>query len=406
MIGKSAIYVKQCRILEPKKAALKIQILKNKPFFSRRNAGSTYNKAAHMNKKPQKIVIIGSTGSLGKQSLDVIKDRPGDFKVQGLACFQNIQMLYGQIQEFLPKTVAVYDVSAGIQLAKKLQKMPHKIKPKIYIGEKGWQDIVGEPNVDKVLFLSNGVTAFPALQNAIKSHKQIAIANKELLVAYGEKIMKVAQKNKTTIIPIDSEHSAIFQCLQGEDYNNIEKIILTCSGGPFLGKNVDELKEATFNDAVNHPVWEMGAKISIDSATLLNKGFEVIEAIHLFNVRPDQIEIIIHPEGIFHSFVQFKDGSIKAQLSRPDMRFAIQYALSYPERVTTQLPRLSLHELNNLRFKAPDHVTFPGISLALEAFKKNKTLSLIQANEIAVKSFAQGEISFVKIYKLIKEALK
>lgn len=406
MIGKSAIYVKQCRILEPKKAAVKIQILKNKPFFSGRNPGSTYNKAADMNKKHQKIVIIGSTGSLGKQSLDVIKENPGDFQVQGLACFQNIQTLYGQIQEFLPKTVAVYDVSAGIQLAKKLQEMPHKKRPKIFIGEQGWQDIVAEPNVDKILFLSNGVTAFAALQGAIKKHKRIAIANKELLVAFGEKIMKTAHKNKVTIIPVDSEHSAIFQCLQGEDYKNIEKIILTCSGGPFLGKKADELKKVTFQDAVSHPVWKMGTKISIDSATLLNKGFEVIEAIHLFNVRPDQIEVVIHPEGVFHSFVQFKDGSIKAQLSKPDMRFAIQYALSYPERTTTQLPRLSLNELNNIHFKSPDHGTFPGVSLALEAFKKVKTLNLIQANETAVENFAQGEISFVEIYKLIKEALE
>jgi 1-deoxy-D-xylulose-5-phosphate reductoisomerase len=359
-----------------------------------------------MNKKPQKIVIIGSTGSLGKQSLDVIKDNPGDFQVHGLACFQNIHKLHEQIQEFLPKTVAVYDAAAGIQLAKKLQEMPRKIRPRIFIGEKGWQDIATEPNVDKILFLSNGVTAFPTLQCAIKRHKRIAIANKELLVAYGQKIMKEARKNKVTIIPVDSEHSAIFQCLQGEDPKNIEKIILTCSGGPFLGKNAEELKKVTFQDAINHPVWEMGTKISVDSATLINKGFEVIEAIHLFNLRPDQIEVVIHPEGVFHSFVQFKDGSIKAQLSKPDMRFAIHYALSYPKRTTTQLPRLSFSELNNLHFVSPDHVTFPGISLALEAFKKEKTLDFIQANEAAVKRFAQGEISIMEIYKLIKEALK
>lgn len=355
-----------------------------------------------MKKKPLKIVIIGSTGSLGGLSLGVIKERPDDFQIHGLACYKNIHKLHQQILEFSPKTVAVFDVAAGIQLAKKLQEIPFKSRPKIFIGAKGWQDIATEPNVDKILFLSNGVTAFSALLEAIKKHKQIALANKELLVAHGEKIMKSAHKNKVTIVPIDSEHSAIFQCLQGEDLKNIEKIILTCSGGPFFGKKTDELKNITFNEAIKHPVWKMGTKISVDSATLLNKGFEVIEATHLFNVKPEQIEVVIHPEGIFHSFVQFKDGSMKAQLSNPDMRFAIQYALSYPKRSTTKYPRLLISELNNLHFHQPDHVTFPGITLSRKALKNKKTEALIKSNELAVEKFSKGEISFLEIYGFIQ----
>lgn len=406
MIGKSAIYVKQCRILEPKKEASKIQILKNKPFSSRRNPRATYNKATFMNKKPQKIVIIGSTGSLGALSLAVIKENPSNFQIQGLACYKNIQKLHEQILDFSPKTVAVYDVAAGIQLAKKLQEIPSKIRPKIFIGAQGWQDIATAPNVGKILFLSNGVTALPTLMDAIKSHKQIALANKELLVAHGEKIMKSAQKNKVTIVPVDSEHSAIFQCLQGEDPKNIEKIILTCSGGPFLGKGKEELKNTTFKEAIKHPVWEMGTKISVDSATLINKGFEIIEAVHLFNIKPNQIEVVIHPEGVFHSFVQFKDGSLKAQLSKPDMRFAIHYALTYPNRALTKYPRLKMSDLNNLHFSLPDHETFPGITRALDALKKEKTETLIKANEQAVERFSKNEITFLEIYDTIKKALQ
>lgn len=405
MIGKSTVYVKQCRILEPKKQSIKIQFLKNKPFFSRRNLESTYNKAALMNKKLQKIVIIGSTGSLGSLSLEIIKQQPQHFRIQGLACYKNIQKLHQQILEYKPQTVAVFDVAAGVQLAQKLQKIPRKIRPKIFIGEKGWQDIVAQANADKTLFLSNGVTALPALITAIKGKKQVAIANKELLVASGQKIMKLAQKNKVTIIPVDSEHSAIFQCLQGEDLQNIEKIILTCSGGPFLGKKAEDLKNITFKEAINHPVWEMGTKISVDSATLLNKGFEVIEAMHLFNIRPEQIEVVIHPEGIFHSFVQFTDGSTKAQLSKPDMRFAVQYALAYPNRLATTHPRLNMSDLNNLRFLTPDHKTFQGIQLALRAAKTKKTESLITANEQAVEKFSRGEIAFLEIYEYIQKAL-
>lgn len=358
-----------------------------------------------MKKKPQKLVIIGSTGSLGGLTLSVIKENPGNFQIQGLACYKNIHKLHEQILDFSPKTVAVYDVAAGIQLAKKLQEIPSKSRPKIFIGAQGWQDIATAPNVDKILFLSNGVTALPTLMDAIKSHKQIALANKELLVESGEKVMNTAHKNKVTIIPVDSEHSAIFQCLQGEDPSNLEKIILTCSGGPFLGKKKEALKNITFKEAIHHPVWEMGTKISIDSATLINKGFEIIEAVHLFNIKPEQIEVAIHPEGIFHSFVQFKDGSIKAQLSKPDMRFAVQYALTYPTRTTTKYPRLAITDLNNLSFHQPDHETFPGIKLALDALKNKKTAILIKANEQSVEKFSKGEITFPEIYEYIRKEL-
>jgi len=359
-----------------------------------------------MPKKQQKIVVIGSTGSLGQTTLNVLREFPENFQIEGLACFQNIQKLHQQILDFKPKFVAVYDIAAGVSLAQKLQKISAKNRPQIFIGPSGWEQIATLKSAHKTLFLSNGTTALDALLSAIKSHKQIALANKEVLVAHGEKIMNTAKKNNVTIVPIDSEHSAIFQCLQGEDPKSIEKIILTCSGGPFFGKNTEQLKNITFADAISHPVWKMGSKISVDSATLMNKGFEVIEAMHLFGLKESQVEVLIHPEGIVHSLVQFTDGSVKAQLSVPDMRFAILYALSYPNRLLASFPRLDLAALNNMHFYSADHQTFPGITLALEALKNRRTHTLVKANETAVQKFADQQIAFLDIYEHIRSELR
>lgn len=365
------------------------------------------------NSKRANITIIGSTGSIGRQTLEVIEMHPKHFKVFALACYENVELLFEQIQKFQPEIVAVYKKFAAQKLKKLCARLSHGTPsadffiPQILSGPDSWEQICTHPKTAKVVFSSTDTTALPALLKAIKSHKQIAIANKEMIVAAGEKIMKLARRHKVTIVPIDSEHSAIFQCLQGEDPRNVEKVILTCSGGPFFGKTKSELENVTVAQALNHPTWKMGKKISVDCATLMNKGFEVIEAMHLFGLKQEQVEVIIHPESIVHAFVQFKDGSVKSQLSSPDMRLPIIYALAYPQRLKTDLPRLDFNKIQNLNFKSVDHQTFQGPRIAHAAIKKGGKAPAIltNANNRAVKAFLNGKMNLNQIYDYLKKSI-
>ncbi len=344
-----------------------------------------------------KIALIGSTGSVGVQTLEVIKSHSDIWKVSALGAYENIELLEGQIKEFRPGEVAVFDRDKAITLQKK-SSVP------VFGGSEGWIKIAALPQVDTVVFASSGVSALPALYAAIKSKKKIALANKEMIVEEGEKIIAAARENGVEIIPVDSDHSAIFQCLRGENPADVEKIILTCSGGPFYGSSAEDLKNVTVEKAVNHPVWKMGAKISVDSATLMNKAFEIIEAKHLFGQHEDRIEVVIHPEGIVHSLVQFKDGSVKAQMGVPDMKIPITYALSYPERIITSLPRIDFSTLSKLTFIKPDFTVFSGPNLARAALKKGGAAParLRRANDEAVQKFLAREMEFGDIYPYIR----
>lgn len=370
------------------------------------------------------ITVIGSTGSLGQQTLDVVRANPARFKVFALAANKNIQLLKKQIEEFNPQMVVVFSANEAKKLQKELQTAPDnrskkftsskfsfkktalsKICPQILSGVSGLEKISTHKGADQIVFVSNGLSALSALCKAIKAHKQIAIGTKELIVAEGEKIMALARKNKVQIIPIDSEHSAIFQCLQGEDSKHIEKVILTCSGGPFYGMSKEALASVTPVQALNHPTWKMGAKISVDSATLINKGFEKIEAMHLFNLKENQVEILIHPESVIHSFVVFKDGSIKAQMATPDMRLPISYALSYPDRLKNSEPHFDFALMQKLTFLKPDFSVLKGPELVCKLTQKGSTTAkkLIRSNEKAVQKFLNQEIPFLEIYNEIMQ---
>ncbi len=344
----------------------------------------------------EKIALIGSTGSVGGQTLEVIKSHADIWKVAALGAYENIELLEGQIKEFRPEEVAVFDRDKALSLQKN-SSVP------IFGGPESWIRIATLPQVDTVVFASSGVSALPALYAAINAKKRVALANKEMIVEEGEKIMAAARENGVEIIPVDSEHSAIFQCLRGEKPEDVEKIILTCSGGPFYGSCAKDLEGITVEKAVNHPVWKMGAKISVDSATLMNKAFEVIEAKHLFGLNEDQIEVVIHPEGIVHSLVQFKDGSVKAQMGVPDMKIPITYALSWPERINTAWGRIDFSTLSRLTFIKPDFAVFRGPDLARAALKKGGAAParLRRANDEAVQKFLAREMEFAKIYPYI-----
>ncbi len=354
------------------------------------------------------ITIIGSTGSVGRQTLEVIKNHPANWRVFALAAYSNAQLLVEQILEFSPKIVAIFDQTKVPELKGSLTTISKEKRPEIVTGVKGWESACIHPKADKIIFASSGVTALPALYKAIEANKKIALANKEMIVEEGGKIMSFAKKHGVRIIPIDSEHSAIFQCMQGENPDSIEKLILTCSGGPFYGKSKEELAGVTVKQALNHPKWKMGDKISIDSATLMNKALEVIEAGYLFEINEDKIQVLIHPECIVHSMVQFKDGSVKAQLGAPDMKIPITYALSYPERIYANRPRMNLADIGTLTFKPYCKETFKGPDLAVKALRKKgkAPAALNRANNVAVKRFLQGEIAFSEIYDSIENALR
>lgn len=352
----------------------------------------------------KRIAILGSTGSIGTQALDVIRENPDHFEVEVLTAYNNIELLSKQAKEFKPNTVVIANESKYDELVQSLGDLPIKI----YAGNDAIAQIVEMDTVDVVLTAMVGYSGLLPTINAIKSGKIIALANKETLVVAGELIQKLALENKVSILPVDSEHSAIFQCLVGEGQNAIEKVILTASGGPFRGKDLEFLKTVTKEKALKHPNWDMGAKITIDSATMMNKGLEAIEAKWLFGIDPKQIEVVVHPQSIVHSAVQFQDGSIKAQMGLPDMKLPIQYAFSFPNRMETNFPRFSFWDYPELTFEKPDLKSFRNLVLAFEAMDKcgNMPCILNAANEIAVEAFLKDKIGFCEMTDLIEQSMQ
>ena len=354
--------------------------------------------------KNKRIAIIGSTGSIGTQALEVIKENPTHFEVEVLVAHSNATLLIQQALEFNPNAVVIADETKYLQVKEALQ--PHDIK--VFAGTKAVEQIVEMETIDLVLASIVGYAGLASTVNAIKHKKQIALANKETLVVAGELVTKLAQENAVNIYPVDSEHSAIFQCLAGEWDNPIEKIYLTASGGPFRGKDKAFLANVKKEQALKHPNWSMGAKITIDSASLMNKGLEVIEAKWLFNLKPNQIDVIVHPQSIVHSLVQFEDGSIKAQLGLPDMKLPIQYAMGYPKRVKNNFSRFDFLNYPQLTFEKPDLNSFPNLTLAYSALNKggNMPCVLNAANEIAVQAFLDDKIGFLQMSEVVHNALE
>ena len=349
------------------------------------------------------IAILGSTGSIGTQALEVIKDQPELFKVEVLVANGNADLLIKQALEFDPNAVVIADESKYLQVKQALQ--PQDIK--VFAGAKAVEQIVEIESIHIVLACIVGYAGLASTINAIKNKKTIALANKETLVVAGDLVTKLALENAVNLYPVDSEHSAIFQCLVGEFENPLEKIYLTASGGPFRGKTRADLAGVTKVQALKHPNWSMGAKITIDSATLMNKGLEVIEAKWLFNLEPEQIDVIVHPQSIVHSIVQFEDGSMKAQMGLPDMKLPIHYSFAYPERVKSKFPRFDFLNYPQLTFEKPDLQTFTNLALAYDALKKggNMPCVLNAANEIAVEAFLNDRIKFLQIAELVENTI-
>ena len=356
------------------------------------------------NEGRKKIVILGSTGSIGTQTLEVIAANPEHFEVETLTAHNNIDLLAQQAVRFQANAVVIGNKEHYSSLKEAL--CGHPIK--VYAGYDAIAQVATMPSVDIVMAAMVGFSGLIPVVKAIEAGKNIALANKETLVAAGELIIESAIKHNVAIMPVDSEHSAIFQCLQGEQYNSIEKIILTASGGPFRNKTAEELAHVTKDEALRHPSWNMGAKITVDSATLMNKGLEVIEARWLFNLPAEKIEVLIHQQSVIHSMVQFTDGSVKAQLGVPDMKTPILYALSYPERFYSDFPRLDFTKYTSLTFEKPDLQRFPALALAFQALREggNRPCMMNAANEAAVKAFLDGHIKFTEIPKLIEKAIK
>lgn len=352
----------------------------------------------------KKIAILGATGSIGTQALEVIEEHSDKFQVEVLTANGNADLLIQQAIKFKPNVVVIADKTQYKKVEEALWQ--HDIKT--YAGEEALAQVVQMDSIDVVLTALVGYSGLLPTINAIKAKKTIALANKETLVVAGELIIKLAQENQVAILPVDSEHSAIFQCLVGEFNNKIEKIYLTASGGPFRGKTREELAIVTKEQALKHPNWDMGAKITIDSATLMNKGLEVIEAKWLFNLKPEQIDVIVHPQSIIHSLVQFEDGSMKAQLGLPDMKHPIQYALSFPERFSSQSKRFEFMNYPELTFEKPDTETFFNLQLAYHALEKggNTACILNAANEIAVDAFLKDKITFLQIAEINQQCME
>lgn len=346
------------------------------------------------------LSILGSTGSIGTQTLDIVRKFPEKFKIVALSCNKNVELLKKQIEEFKPKIIAVFDEEKADEL---------NVDVPVHKGMDGLLKVAVLGEADTVVnSLVGSIGVLPTIK-AIENLKNIALANKETLVTAGEIVMKKLNFHKTTLLPIDSEHSAIFQCLQGEKIDSINKITITCSGGPFKNKTKEELENIKASDALQHPTWNMGAKITIDSATLMNKGFEVIEAHWLYGLDYSKIDVVIHPQSIIHSMVEFKDNSIIAQLGVPDMRIPIQYALAYPKRLQNEnLPKLNLVDKKELTFEEPDLERFPCLAMAYDAGIKGGTLPAVMnaANEVAVKYFLQDKIKFLDIPRLIMEMME
>ena len=352
---------------------------------------------------PKGIAILGSTGSIGTQALDVVREHPGHFQVELLTAGRNADLLIAQALEFKPNAVVIADAAQLDRVKDAL--FPQGIK--VYGGLEAIAQAVTMDGIDVVLTAMVGYAGLRPTLAAIGAGKTIALANKETLVVAGEPITRAAREAGVNIYPVDSEHSAIFQCLVGEWHNPIEKIVLTASGGPFRGRTREELATVTKAQALKHPNWDMGAKITIDSASLMNKGLEAIEAKWLFSLRPEQIEIVVHPQSIIHSLVQFRDGSMKAQLGLPDMKLPIQYALAFPDRLPTSWPRFDFADYGSLTFEAPDLGTFRNLALALEAMALGGTAPCVlnAANEVAVEAFLQDRIGFLEMSDLIADLM-
>jgi 1-deoxy-D-xylulose-5-phosphate reductoisomerase len=352
----------------------------------------------------KRIAILGSTGSIGTQSLDVIEQNPDAFEVEVLTANNNVDLLIRQAKKFQPNVVVIANKEKYRVVSDALANEDIKV----YAGEEALNQVVEMDTIDLVLTAMVGYSGLIPTYNAIKAGKNIALANKETMVVAGEIITKMAHENKVEILPVDSEHSAIFQCLVGEFLNPIEKIYLTCSGGPFRGKTLDELQNVSVDDALDHPNWDMGAKITIDSATLMNKGFEVIEAHWLFGLPSSKIDVIVHPQSIIHSLVQFEDGSMKAQMGLPDMKLPIQYAMGFPNRIKNNFPRFNFLDFPSLDFEQPNTKIFRNLALSFEAMEKggNVPCVLNAANEIVVEAFLKRKIKFLQMSDIIEEAIE
>ena len=350
----------------------------------------------------KKIAILGSTGSIGTQTLDVVRAN-GDIEVLGISAGRNVKMLEEQAREFHPKLIAVWDENAAKDLAVRLQDMDVKIVS----GMDGLLELARMPETDILVTAVVGMIGIRPTMEGIKAGKDIALANKETLVTAGHLIIPMAKEYGVQILPVDSEHSAIFQALHGEKREQVEKLLITASGGPFRGRKRDELKNVTLADTLKHPHWVMGQKITVDSATLVNKGLEVMEAKWLFDVDLDHIQVVVQPKSIIHSMVEFKDGAVMAQLGTPDMRLPIQYALYYPERRYLEGERLDFHKLKEITFEDPDMETFLGLPMAMDAARAGGSMPTVfnAANELAVKKFLQEKIGFLDIYEIIGQSM-
>lgn len=350
----------------------------------------------------KKIAILGSTGSIGTQTLEVVETQ-GDIIVTALAAGSNIKLLEEQARKFLPKLVCVWEEEKARELAVSIKDLPVRV----VFGMEGLIEAATEPTAEIIVTAVVGMIGIRPTIAAMEAGKDIALANKETLVTAGHIIMPLAKERGVNIFPVDSEHSAIFQCLNGENKKTIHKVLLTASGGPFLGKTREELKAVQVEDALKHPNWSMGRKITIDSSTMVNKGLEVMEAKWLFDVTMDQVEVVVQPKSIIHSMVEFKDGAVMAQLGTPDMKLPIQYALYYPERRFLPGERLDFWSLKEIAFEKPDMVNFPGLSLAYQAGKRGGTLPTVfnAANERAVEKFLSREISYLSITDIIEGAM-
>jgi 1-deoxy-D-xylulose-5-phosphate reductoisomerase len=351
--------------------------------------------------KKKQIAILGSTGSIGTQALKVIEEHPDLYEAYALTANNQVELLAEQARKFMPVAVVIANEAKYLQLKEMLADLPIQV----YAGTDALCEIVEAEPIDVVLASMVGYAGLRPTMNAIRAGKAIALANKETLVVAGELINALAQQYKTPILPVDSEHSAIFQCLEPD--NALEKVILTASGGPFRKFTMEQLQHVTKEQALKHPNWDMGAKITIDSATMMNKGFEVIEAKWLFGVRPDQIEVVVHPQSIIHSMVQYEDGAVKAQLGMPDMRLPIQYAFSYPQRIKASFDRLDFSTMKELTFEQPDTNRFRCLALAYEALNKGGNMACIvnAANEVVVSAFLKDRISFLRMSEVIEQSM-
>ena len=351
--------------------------------------------------KKKQIAILGSTGSIGTQALQVIEEHPELYEAYALTANNQVELLAQQARKFMPAAVVIANEAKYLQLKEMLADLPIQV----YAGADALCEIVEAKPIDVVLASMVGYAGLRPTMNAIKAGKAIALANKETLVVAGELINALAQQYHTPILPVDSEHSAIFQCL--EPGNALEKVILTASGGPFRKFTMEQLQHVTKEQALKHPNWDMGAKITIDSATMMNKGFEVIEAKWLFGVRPDQIEVVVHPQSVIHSMVQYEDGAVKAQLGMPDMRLPIQYAFSYPQRIKASFDRLDFSTLKELTFEQPDTNRFRCLALAYEALNRGGNMACIvnAANEVVVSAFLKDRIPFLRMSEVIEQSM-